>query len=207
MNRCPLSTACTLAAALLVAACDTRVETSQVSPPVQEHTQVKQININYREVSWEELIPKDDLDALLNPPEYIDDIVEGSAADSMPTTSTISEISEDESRYQAALTSTRIKPEFDNQQIRIAGFIVPIEFNDELTISRFLFVPYFGACIHLPPPPPNQVIHGRFPEGVQIEALYEPFTIEGKLRTLKKESEFGTAAYSMEVDSIHPYKE
>ncbi|WP_444939220.1 DUF3299 domain-containing protein [Microbulbifer sp. JMSA002] len=49
------------------------------------------------------------------------------------------------------MTSTRIKPELDNQQIPIAGFIVPIEFNDELTISSFLFVPYFGACIHFPP--------------------------------------------------------
>ncbi|WHI49269.1 DUF3299 domain-containing protein [Microbulbifer sp. MLAF003] len=207
MNRTPLSAACTLTTALLAAACDSRIETRPVSPPVAEHTQVKQVSINYREVSWEELIPKDDLDALLNPPEYIDDIVEGSAADSMPNTSAITTTTENESRYQAALTSTRIKPEFDNQQIRIAGFIVPIEFNDELTISRFLFVPYFGACIHLPPPPPNQVIHGRFPEGVQIEALYEPFSIEGKLRTLKMESEFGTAAYSMEVDNIQPYKE
>ncbi|WP_444941623.1 DUF3299 domain-containing protein [Microbulbifer sp. ZKSA004] len=207
MNRYLFSSACTLAIVLLVAGCDSPVETNQVSAPVAEDTQVKQVSINYREVSWEELIPKDDLDALLNPPEYIDDIVEGSTADSMPNTSAIASTSENESRYQAALTSTRIKPEFDNQQIRIAGFIVPIEFNDELTISNFLFVPYFGACIHLPPPPPNQVIHGSFSEGVQVDALYEPFSIEGKLRTLKIESEFGTAAYSMEVDNIQPYAE
>ncbi|WP_238152190.1 DUF3299 domain-containing protein [Microbulbifer sp. A4B17] len=178
-----------------------------VSAPVAEHAKVKLVRIKYREVSWEELIPKDDLDALLNPPEYIDSIVEGSAADSMPTTSVTSGTTEDDSRYQAALTSTRIKPEFDNQRIRVSGFIVPIEFNDELTISRFLFVPYFGACIHLPPPPPNQVIHGSFSAGIKVDALYEPFTIEGNLRTLKKESEFGTAAYSMEVDSIYPYEE
>ncbi|WP_444916285.1 DUF3299 domain-containing protein [Microbulbifer sp. VAAC004] len=114
--------------------------------------------------------------------------------------------SENESRSQAALTSTRIKPELDNQQIPIAGFIVPIEFNDELTISSFLFVPYFGACIHFPPHLRIR-LSTALPKGVPVDALYAPFSIEGKLRTLKKESEFGTAAYNMAVDSIQPYKE
>lgn len=162
---------------------------------------------HYREVKWEHLIPKEDLDALLNPPDYLDTIAEGSASDTLNTRSTDNKMTEQESRYQQALRSTKIKPEFDRQQIRIPGFVVPLEFDDEQTITRFLLVPYFGACLHLPPPPPNQVIYAEFPTGFQVAALYDPFYIEGELRTLPEDTEQGTAAYTVRVAWVYPYEE
>jgi len=167
--------------------------------------------VTYREVRWEELIPKEDLDALLNPPDYLDGIAEGSEYDVFPedaaTNATTNATDPAEIRYQQALTSAKIKPEFDRQQVRIPGFVVPLEFDDEQTITSFLLVPYFGACMHLPPPPPNQVIYAEFTDGFQVEFLYDAVYIEGELRTAPEDTERGTAAYTMNVKRVSPYEE
>ena len=49
----------------------------------------------------------------------------------------------------------RIRIDLNEKEVRIPGFIVPVDFEQQQTITRFLLVPYFGACIHEPPPPPN----------------------------------------------------
>lgn len=197
--------------AALAAACGEREQTVDTPEPAAAESPAEPVDTAYREVKWEDLIPKEDLDALLDPPDYLDTIAEGSVGDEIPgelasAGETTGEETE-ESRYQQALTSTRIKPEYDRQRIRIPGFVVPLEFDEEQTITSFFLVPYFGACLHLPPPPPNQVIHASFPEGMQVEALYDPFYVEGELRTLRKDSELGTAAYSMRVEGVYPYEE
>lgn len=175
------------------------------TPPQKPEAEASEVI--YRDVAWEDLIPKEDLDALLNPPDYLDTIDEGSAGDQIPGELANSEKTGKESRYQQALSSTRIKPEYDRQQVRIPGFVVPLEFDEAQRITRFLLVPYFGACIHLPPPPPNQVIYADFPQGVKVEFLYDPFHVEGELRTLPTDTEQGAAAYRMEVGRIYPYEE
>ncbi len=204
-----------LLVAALVGACaesDENTEPDKVAAPPPETTspspqEPETAEVVYRDVAWEDLIPGEDLDALLNPPEYLDTIAEGSAGDRIPGELESPERTGAESRYQQALTSTRIKPEYDRQSVRIPGFVVPLAFDEEQTITRFLLVPYFGACIHLPPPPPNQVIYADFPQGFQVEFLYDPFHVEGQLRTLPKDTEQGTAAYTMEVKRIYPYEE
>lgn len=114
--------------------------------------------------------------------------------------------------YEAALVSTKTRAEFNNTNIRLAGFIVPIEFDNEQNISEFFLVPYFGACIHLPPPPPNQIIHvtintSTMKKGFKMEQLYEPVWISGKIKTQLLQSTIATSAYSMVADHITPYTE
>jgi hypothetical protein len=82
---------------------------------------------------------------------------------------------------------------------------VPLEFDDEQTITQFFLVPYFGACIHMPPPPPNQLIYVSYPEGLKLEALYDPFWITGLLKTSLVENETAISAYAIDVNSIMPY--
>ena len=108
----------------------------------------------YREVAWVELMPADDLDALLNPPESIFDIQDGSSEDTLDSLGESEGI--DEQRYFEALASTRVVSEFDNTKIKIPGFVVPLEMKEGTTVTEFLLVPFFGACLHQPPPPPNQ---------------------------------------------------
>lgn len=162
--------------------------------------------IHYQKVDWTDLIPDEDLKALENPPDYLAEILDGSEED-MLANQLKSRNTETKDRYQQALNSKEVRPEFDERNIRIPGFIVPLEFDDQQTITTFFLVPFFGACIHSPPPPPNQIIYSEYEPGIKLDALYYPFWIEGTLSTTLMENDMATAAYSMTVATIHPYEE
>jgi hypothetical protein len=46
---------------------------------------------------------------------------------------------------------------------------------------EFLLVPTAGACIHTPPPPANQIVHVRYPEGIEIKTLYDAVWVDGEI--------------------------
>lgn len=169
---------------------------------------VKQISVvNYKTVEWINLMPKDDLDALLNPPDYLEDVQDGSIEDQMENQIKNAISAANDDRYQQALVSIDVVPEMDNQAIKIPGFIVPLEFNEDETVTQFFLVPYFGACIHQPPPPPNQIIFVNYPKGLTLESLYDPFWISGILSTSVIQNDMATAAYTMEVQHYELYTE
>ena len=93
----------------------------------------------------------------------------------------------------------------NNKKIRIPGFIVPVDFDDTQVVTRFLLVPYFGACIHEPAPPPNQTIYAEFEPGYTLESLWDPFWIEGTLLTTRVEEDLATASYTLRADKIEPF--
>ncbi|WP_423893630.1 DUF3299 domain-containing protein [Candidatus Pelagadaptatus aseana] len=159
----------------------------------------------FETIEWTDLMPEEDLEALLNPPSYITDIEDGSAEDQISSQlqSTIAAAQDD--RYQQALISTNIRPELDGKTVRIPGFIVPLEFNDDEVITEFFLVPFFGACIHVPPPPPNQIIHVTSQEGLKLTALYDPFWISGILSASLKENDMATSAYAIDMMNYEPY--
>ncbi len=164
-------------------------------------------NQSYKEIDWVELIPDDDLDALMNPPEYLNEIEDGSFEDQISNQllGALEQATDD--RYQQALTSAEVKPEYDQQQIRLPGFIVPVEMNEQQLVTEFFLVPYFGACIHLPPPPPNQIIYVTTKQGVAQQNLYDPSWVDGTLTTTLIENEIAVAAYALTADNIEPYRE
>ncbi len=159
----------------------------------------------YRQVEWTELMSKEDLDALLNPPEYILNIEDGSSEDQIGSELQSTPTSTSEDRYQQALVSTAVMEEMDGQAIKIPGFIVPLEFNDDQTTTSFFLVPYFGACLHMPPPPPNQIIFVEYAKGLKLESLSEPFWISGVLNNSLVENEMATAAWSMTMYHFDKY--
>lgn len=166
---------------------------------------------NYKTLEWTDLLPQSDLDALMSGPEITHDTPE------LPIDSQISSQMRQaiekaaDSAYQKALLSTDVKPELNDTQVRIPGFMVPLEFDDELRVTEFFVVPYFGACIHVPPPPPNQLIHVVYPKGFKLEDLYVPFWFQGLLKTELFSKDVGTgkavSAYSMQVATIDEYEE
>ncbi|WP_210418634.1 DUF3299 domain-containing protein [Aliikangiella coralliicola] len=162
---------------------------------------------SFKTIEWTDLMPKDDLDALLNPPDYLSEIEDGSIEDQITSQvqSTIAAANDD--RYQQALVSTRVVSEMNDQAIRIPGFVVPVEFDDEQIITQFFLVPFFGACIHMPPPPPNQIIFVEYPKGLQLESLYDPFWISGILQTSLVENEIAKATYSLNLQYFEKYYE
>lgn len=166
---------------------------------------------NYKTVEWTDLLPQKDLDALMNGPEISHDTPE-LPLDS-PISNQVREAIEKaaDSAYQRALVSTDVKSELNDTAIRLPGFIVPLEFSDQQLVTEFFVVPYFGACIHVPPPPPNQLVHVVYPEGFRLEDLYIPFWFEGHLKTEMFSKDVGTgkavSAYSMQVAKIELYEE
>jgi hypothetical protein len=159
----------------------------------------------YEEIEWQQLMPKEDLDALMNPPDYLDEIEDGSSDDVLDDKLKMQQDKDDP--YQRALSSTKIIAEYNQRKIRLPGFIVPLDFDDNQVITTFLLVPFFGACIHLPPPPPNQIIFATYEPGLSVDDLSDAFFVEGTIFTEIKENDLATSAYSMTVDRILPYED
>ncbi len=68
----------------------------------------------------------------------------------------------------------------DGQRIRMPGYVLPLEFEDNKVIE-FLLVPYVGACIHVPPPPENQMVHVLADEAFKLEGIYAAVWVTGKM--------------------------
>lgn len=204
---------------LLLVACDSS-ESANVTDNQQDESLVTptetiaaqpqsstQYLVTYKTVDWVDLIPKDDLEALLNPPSYVTDVVDGSLEDQITQQLQNSAAISSDDPYQQALVSTKVKAEMHDQTIRVPGFIVPLEFNEQQHVTQFFLVPFFGACIHVPPPPPNQIIFVTYADGLKLSSIYDPFWISGVLTTSIIENEMATSAYSMQMHSFEEYTE
>lgn len=162
---------------------------------------------DYETIDWVDLMPKEDYEALSNPPAYITDVEEGSFEDQISDQMQNAIAAAKDDPYQQALKSDKVIPEMDGKAVRIPGFVVPLEFDDDQMIYQFFLVPFFGACIHVPPPPPNQIIFVDYPEGFRRRALFDPFWISGKLATSIVQNEVATSAYTMQMHYIEAYEE
>lgn len=94
----------------------------------------------------------------------------------------------------------------DGQQVKLPGYIVPLEVSEEGRTTEFLLVPYYGACIHVPPPPSNQIVHVFSEIGIKVEELYQPYWIEGPMQVKASSSELAEAGYQMEAEKIYAYE-
>ena len=106
--------------------------------------------------------------------------------------------------YRETARSAPVVSELDGQRIRIPGYIVPLEF-DHLVVSEFLLVPYFGACIHVPPPPANQIVYVTTETSFPTTKVFKPVWVTGVIRTLAYFNEVGDAGYRMHAMNIELY--
>lgn len=106
----------------------------------------------------------------------------------------------------AALQSKigNVRPELNGSKVKIPGFVIPLE-GDANTVTEFLLVPYFGACIHVPPPPPNQIIYVKFPKGAPVQELWDVIYVVGTLKTETIEHELAETAYVIDGSAIEAY--
>ena len=111
------------------------------------------------------------------------------------------------------LQRSAVRKDLDGRDIRIPGYVLPLEF-DGTNVTEFLLVPYAGACIHTPPPPPNQIIHVKADQGFAADDLFTPVWVSGALKAqLSKqqvglsdgESEFGVG-YTLDASSVELYE-
>lgn len=94
----------------------------------------------------------------------------------------------------------------DGKLVKIPGFVVPLEDYEEEG-AEFLLVPYFGACVHTPPPPPNQMVYVRMQGGKKIKfGWWDPVWMEGTLKIEHFESPYGAAGFQLTGMKVTPYK-
>ena len=100
----------------------------------------------------------------------------------------------------------RVRGDLNKKDVRIPGFMVPLEYKEREVVTRFLLVPYFGACYHEPPPPPNQTIYAVYEPGYELGEIWQPIWIEGTISVSRVEEDLATASYSVSATAIEEYK-
>jgi uncharacterized protein len=149
----------------------------------------------FREISWDDLIPKD-----WDPMQVFRGIDLDKLKDSDPRAM------EALVRMKEAWNNAPVNPDLKGEAIRIPGFLVPLERTGE-EVREFLLVPYFGACIHVPPPPSNQIIHVIPDKPVKGGRTMDAVWASGVLDTVRMETRWGNSGYRLEAQQVTPYEQ
>jgi hypothetical protein len=143
-----------------------------------------------RELRWNELVPKG-----WNPyeelrkmnPALLDDSVEGIAA------------------FRSLWDRAPTVGHLDGTLVKLPGYVVPLESTAD-AVSEFLLVPYFGACIHSPPPPANQIVHVVPAKAAKGLRAMDVVWAHGVIRERRRaDAVLGASGYRIEAASIEPY--
>ncbi|KAB7614272.1 DUF3299 domain-containing protein [Amylibacter sp. SFDW26] len=97
------------------------------------------------------------------------------------------------------------RTEWNGQIVRIPGYIVPIDYSGT-GVSAFILVPFVGACVHVPPPPANQLVFVTTEKPYENTGLYEAVNVIGQFGTASTSTQLAKVSYSLAADQIVPYK-
>ena len=96
------------------------------------------------------------------------------------------------------------RDDLDGKPFRLSGYVVPLE-QLKGEVKEFLLVPYFGACIHTPPPPANQIVHVFPAKAAKGLRTMDVVTVRGTLRALRGDSAMGVSGYRIEAAAVEAY--
>ncbi|MCC7168405.1 MAG: DUF3299 domain-containing protein [Rhodospirillales bacterium] len=147
----------------------------------------------YRELTWKDLIPP-----YWNPNRILETLDFNALSDNDPRAN------EAMAKVRAEWDQAPVVTSLAGQKVRLPGFVVMLE-GDEKSVSEFLLVPYFGACIHVPPPPANQLVHVRARTPVPDKVAMFTVWVYGTLATEHSATSLGHAGYRMVADKVEPY--
>lgn len=149
---------------------------------------------DWPEVKWPELIPKH-----WDPRKEFKGLDLRKLRDSDPRAIEALE------RIKAAWDSAPTEPALNGKRLRIAGFAIPLERKGD-KVTEFLLLPYFGACIHSPPPPANQIIHAVSPRPLAAMHSMDAVWAYGTLKAQRGDSSWGVSGYRLTIDKVAPYE-
>jgi hypothetical protein len=139
-------------------------------------------------LEWDALLPEKERDSMRSaPPAPVHDYL-GEGAPAMTQTG-----------------SADVNTELNGQRVKLPGYLVPLGVNDKGIATEFFLVPYFGACVHVPPPPPNQIVYIKSAKGLALESISDAWWITGTMQTKSKGSRLGMASYSIDAEKIELY--
>lgn len=149
---------------------------------------------DYAEIKWEELVPED-----WNPADSFRDLQHLAG---LPDSD--DRVQELYDRMRKVWDEAPTVPTLKGRTVKIPGFIVPLE-RSANGLSEFLLVPYFGACIHTPPPPANQIIHVRSKTPLKGFESMSAVWVSGTLGLERTGSDMGASGYSLQAARVVKY--
>lgn len=148
----------------------------------------------YREISWNDLIPKD-----WDPMKEFKDLQHlANASDTDPRVQQLYD------RMREVWDGAPTVNALAGQAIKLPGYVVPLE-ETKAGMREFLLVPYFGACIHSPPPPANQIVHVRAASPVKNVRTMDAVWVRGTLDIKRANSAMGVSGYTLAASSVVKY--
>ncbi|WP_279360776.1 DUF3299 domain-containing protein [Xanthomonas sacchari] len=159
---------------------------------------------------WEQLAPANDI--YQRPPPRIGTAWRGDAAvldqpapvDDGPTVVNGMPIDHSGTQRAAQFGSSQVVKGLEGKRFALDGYVVPLESDDQGKVSELLFVPFYGACIHVPPPPPNQILHVVLRTPIDVPELWDPFHLQGRLHLADFKADIANATYEAEDATITP---
>ena len=94
----------------------------------------------------------------------------------------------------------------NGRSVRLSGYVVPLK-HKGTRVSEFLLVPYVGACIHVPPPPQNQIVYVTTKIPIKVKILFAAVTVTGIMSTQSSANEMAEPGYRINDGDVRPYKE
>jgi uncharacterized protein len=150
-------------------------------------------HLAFREIAWTALTPAD-----WKPVDVLKGLDVNRLSDADPQA--IDALAQMRSAWANAPTVNAL----DGAAVRIAGFVIPLDRVDD-TVHEFLLLPYFGACIHVPPPPPNQIIYVTSTAPLTNMMTMDAMWVDGILKVSTADSPWGRSAYRLEAVRAAPY--
>ncbi|WP_368865927.1 DUF3299 domain-containing protein [Stenotrophomonas maltophilia] len=100
--------------------------------------------------------------------------------------------------------SSRVVASVDGRAVDLDGYVVPLGTTDDGRVDEVLFVPFYGACIHVPPPPPNQMIHVTLATPITLGALWDPYRLAGRVQVKRFDADIASASYDVAAATLTP---
>jgi uncharacterized protein len=89
----------------------------------------------------------------------------------------------------------------DGKRVHIGGYVVPLDF-EATRVKEFLLVPFVGACIHVPPPPANQIIYVKVAQGFEVQGSFDPVWVTGRLNVSQTFTGLAEAGYNLDAEKV-----
>jgi hypothetical protein len=148
----------------------------------------------YRKITWDELMPPN-----WDPLKAVQGLDLSKLSDADPRATALLD------QLREAWDNAPVNDRLGGQAVRLPGFIVPLE-ESSAGLKEFLLVPYFGACIHTPPPPSNQIVHVVMQAPVRGYQSMDAVWIQGKLSVQRSDTYMGKSGYRMEGTAVERYQ-
>ena len=188
---------CLIAVSLLAAPCAAMAQAASPAPAKAGANAGKAAGpaakAAYREINWDELVPKD-----WDPFKEMKGMNLAGLSDSDPRAADMLQ------RMREFWDNAPVNPQLNEQSIRIPGFVVPLD-DSKAGMKEFLLVPYFGACIHTPPPPSNQIVHVVPRVAAKGFRSMDTVWVSGTLKAAKSDTVMGSSGYRLEAVIVEPY--